>query len=152
MRPPDRRMALSLEAPVTPGTIVMPPFTTEQRRAALVDPGNETNEAFLVEQAAVIGPDNLRKLMRTWAACTDPDADDRGYVQACDREHLEISRVMDLYDVRGLLTVPHGQALKAANVAGIMEKTDVDGCLVGGASLDADEFGGICRFYDMPVI
>ena len=29
---------------------------------------------------------------------------------------------------------------------------DVDGCLVGGASLQADEFGGICRFYDMPVI
>ena len=29
---------------------------------------------------------------------------------------------------------------------------DVDGCLVGGASLQADEFGGICRFYDMPVL
>ena len=27
---------------------------------------------------------------------------------------------------------------------------DVDGCLVGGASLQADEFGGICRYYDMP--
>ena len=35
--------------------------------------------------------------------------------------------------------------------AGIMAKTDVDGCLVGGASLQVDEFGGICRFYDMPV-
>ena len=33
-----------------------------------------------------------------------------------------------------------------------MEKADVDGCLVGGASLQADEFGGICRFYDMPVL
>ena len=46
----------------------------------------------------------------------------------------------------------YGGSVKAANVAGIMEKTDVDGCLVGGASLDADEFGGICRYYDMPVI
>ena len=46
----------------------------------------------------------------------------------------------------------YGGSVKAANVAGIMEKTDVDGCLVGGASLQADEFGGICRFYDMPVI
>ncbi len=46
----------------------------------------------------------------------------------------------------------YGGSVKAANVAGIMEKPDVDGCLVGGASLQPDEFGGICRFYDMPVI
>jgi len=46
----------------------------------------------------------------------------------------------------------YGGSVKASNVAGIMEKPDVDGCLVGGASLQADEFGGICRFYDMPVL
>jgi triosephosphate isomerase len=46
----------------------------------------------------------------------------------------------------------YGGSVKAANVGGIMEKPDVDGCLVGGASLQVDEFGGICRFYDMPVI
>ena len=48
--------------------------------------------------------------------------------------------------------VLYGGSVKAANVAGIMDKTDVDGCLVGGASLHADEFGGICRFYDMPLL
>ena len=41
---------------------------------------------------------------------------------------------------------------RADNVGGIMDKADVDGCLVGGASLQVDEFGGICRFYDMPVL
>ena len=46
----------------------------------------------------------------------------------------------------------YGGSVKAANVAGIMEKDDVDGCLVGGASLQVDEFGGICRFYSMPVL
>jgi triosephosphate isomerase (TIM) len=46
--------------------------------------------------------------------------------------------------------VLYGGSVKAANVAGIMAQTDVDGCLVGGASLDHEEFGGICRFYDMP--
>ena len=46
----------------------------------------------------------------------------------------------------------YGGSVKAANVGGIMEKADVDGCLVGGASLQVDEFGGICRFYDMPVL
>jgi len=46
----------------------------------------------------------------------------------------------------------YGGSVKAANVAGIMQQPDVDGCLVGGASLQVDEFGGICRFYDMPVL
>ncbi len=44
----------------------------------------------------------------------------------------------------------YGGSVKAANIAGIMAQGDVDGTLVGGASLDAEEFGGICRFYDMP--
>ena len=48
--------------------------------------------------------------------------------------------------------IQYGGSVKAANVAGIMQQPDVDGCLVGGASLQADEFGGICRFYDMPVL
>jgi triosephosphate isomerase (TIM) len=48
--------------------------------------------------------------------------------------------------------VLYGGSVKAANVAGIMAKDDVDGALVGGASLQAEEFGGICRFYDMPVL
>ncbi len=52
----------------------------------------------------------------------------------------------------GAVRILYGGSVKAANVAGIMQQPDVDGALVGGASLQADEFGGICRFYDMPVI
>jgi triosephosphate isomerase len=48
--------------------------------------------------------------------------------------------------------VLYGGSVKAANVAGIMEKADIDGALVGGASLQADEIGGICRFHEMPVL
>jgi triosephosphate isomerase len=46
----------------------------------------------------------------------------------------------------------YGGSVKAANVAGIMAEADVDGCLVGGASLQAEEFGGICRYYSMPLL
>ena len=46
----------------------------------------------------------------------------------------------------------YGGSVKAANVAGIMAEADVDGCLVGGASLQADEFGGIRRYHDMPTL
>ncbi|WP_435745141.1 triose-phosphate isomerase [Nocardioides sp. SYSU DS0663] len=48
--------------------------------------------------------------------------------------------------------VLYGGSVKAANVAGIMAQPDVDGCLVGGASLQVEEFSGVCRYYDMPVL
>ena len=42
--------------------------------------------------------------------------------------------------------VLYGGSVKASNVASIMAQPDVDGALVGGASLDADEFVAIARF------
>ncbi|MFM7014030.1 MAG: triose-phosphate isomerase [Actinomycetota bacterium] len=40
----------------------------------------------------------------------------------------------------------YGGSVKSANVAGFLASPEVDGVLVGGASLDVDEFTGICRF------
>ncbi|HUQ00558.1 MAG TPA: triose-phosphate isomerase [Aeromicrobium sp.] len=40
----------------------------------------------------------------------------------------------------------YGGSVKADNVGAIMAMPDVDGALVGGASLDAEEFTRICRF------
>jgi triosephosphate isomerase len=40
----------------------------------------------------------------------------------------------------------YGGSVKSANVAGFLASSDVDGVLVGGASLLVDEFTGICRF------
>jgi triosephosphate isomerase len=42
--------------------------------------------------------------------------------------------------------VLYGGSVKASNIASIMAKADVDGALIGGASLDADEFVAIARF------
>ncbi len=42
--------------------------------------------------------------------------------------------------------VLYGGSMKSDNVAAIMAEKDVDGGLVGGASLDPDEFVAICRF------
>jgi triosephosphate isomerase len=39
----------------------------------------------------------------------------------------------------------YGGSVKASSTAGILAGPDVDGALVGGASLDADEFAEICR-------
>ena len=42
--------------------------------------------------------------------------------------------------------VLYGGSVKSSNIAGIMAKVDVDGVLVGGASLDPDEYVGIVRY------
>ena len=40
----------------------------------------------------------------------------------------------------------YGGSVKANNIASIMAEPDIDGALVGGASIDAEEFVRICRF------
>ena len=40
----------------------------------------------------------------------------------------------------------YGGSVKSDNIAPIMAQADVDGVLVGGASLDATEFVKICRY------
>jgi len=40
----------------------------------------------------------------------------------------------------------YGGSVKSSNIAGIMAQTDIDGVLVGGASLDPDDFVGIVRY------
>jgi triosephosphate isomerase len=57
-------------------------------------------------------------------------------------------KLAELYsaDLADGVRVLYGGSVKASNVAAIMAKPDVDGALVGGASLDPDEFVAICRF------
>jgi triosephosphate isomerase len=58
------------------------------------------------------------------------------------------TRLAELYsgDLADGVRVLYGGSVKAGNVAAIMAQTDVDGALVGGASIDADEFVGIVRY------
>ena len=83
-----------------------------------------------------------------WAIGTGEVAtpEDAQEVCAAIRERLEQSysaAVAD--DVRVL----YGGSVKMASAGGIMSQPDVDGCLVGGASLKVDEFAGICRYLDL---
>jgi triosephosphate isomerase (TIM) len=48
-------------------------------------------------------------------------------------------------ETAGIVRILYGGSVKASNTAGILAGPDVDGALVGGASLDADEFAQICR-------
>src|SRR5215217_8619845 len=103
--------------------------TTEQLDAALAGLSAEQLAGLVVAYEPV------------WAIGTGEVAtpDDAQEVCAAIR-----SRVAEVWgeEAGQAVRVLYGGSVKAANVAGIMAKTDVDGCLVGGASLDYEEFGG----------
>ena len=60
------------------------------------------------------------------------------------------TRLAELYsgDLADGVRVLYGGSVKSGNVAAIMEQPDVDGALVGGASIDPAEFAAICRYRD----
>jgi len=60
------------------------------------------------------------------------------------------TKLAELYsgDTADGIRVLYGGSVKAANVAAIMAEDDVDGALVGGASIVAEEFASICRYRD----
>ncbi|GII51647.1 triosephosphate isomerase [Planotetraspora thailandica] len=61
-------------------------------------------------------------------------------------------RLAEVYgdEVAAAVRILYGGSVKADNIAGIMAEPDIDGALVGGASLDQAEFVKICRFGEMP--
>ena len=64
------------------------------------------------------------------------------------------SRVAEVFgaDTAEQVRVLYGGSVKSGNVGTIMAQPDVDGCLVGGASLVVEEFSAIARFYDLPTL
>ncbi|HET8613905.1 MAG TPA: triose-phosphate isomerase [Actinomycetales bacterium] len=80
-----------------------------------------------------------------WAIGTGEVAtpEDAQEVCAAIRGRLQEKYSADVADAVRLL---YGGSVKASNVAAIMNQPDVDGALVGGASLKPDEFASICRY------
>ncbi|MFV0427330.1 MAG: triose-phosphate isomerase [Beutenbergiaceae bacterium] len=80
-----------------------------------------------------------------WAIGTGEVATPQDAQEVCGaiRGHLT-----QLYsgEVADKIRVLYGGSVKSGNVASIMAQPDVDGALVGGASLDADEFAAIARY------
>ncbi|QMU78609.1 triose-phosphate isomerase [Streptacidiphilus sp. PB12-B1b] len=62
-------------------------------------------------------------------------------------------RLAELYsqELADKVRVLYGGSVKSSNAAGIMAKPDVDGALIGGAALDAEEFVKIVRYRDQAV-
>ncbi|WP_407345217.1 DUF222 domain-containing protein [Pengzhenrongella phosphoraccumulans] len=88
--------------------------TSEVRRAVLADPHAPVGERFLLNQTAQVSADTLRMLARRWAAAADPEADERGYTGATEREFFDISATTGGCHLSGFLTTEHGQGLLVA--------------------------------------
>ncbi|MCP2266000.1 DUF222 domain-containing protein [Promicromonospora thailandica] len=73
-----------------------------------------TGEEVLLDLADQHGPLMFRRLVDRFAQVADPDADERGYKVASDREHLDVAKTFGGYHVHGFLTDEHGEALRAA--------------------------------------
>jgi len=58
------------------------------------------------------------------------------------------ARIADTHgrETADVVRIQYGGSVKAGNIAAIMAQPDVDGALIGGASLDAEEFASICRY------
>lgn len=84
-----------------------------------------------------------------WAIGTGEVATPEDAQEVCGAIRAAIARTWSI-EVADSTRILYGGSVKAANIASIMAQSDVDGALVGGASLQAEEFAGIARFYDMP--
>ncbi|MBS41976.1 MAG: triose-phosphate isomerase [Nocardioides sp.] len=86
-----------------------------------------------------------------WAIGTGEVATPEDAQEVCEAIRARLREVHGDVAADGV-RVLYGGSVKASNVAGIMQKADVDGALVGGASLLPDEFGAVCRYYDLPAL
>ncbi len=80
-----------------------------------------------------------------WAIGTGEVATPQDAQEVCEAIRARISQAWGEQSALGV-RVLYGGSVKSTNIAGIMAQADVDGALVGGASLDPDDFVGIVRF------
>ena len=80
-----------------------------------------------------------------WAIGTGEVATPADAQEVCEAIRARLGEVHG-QGVADAVRVLYGGSVKSGNVAAIMAETDVDGVLVGGASLDPAEFAAICRF------
>ena len=80
-----------------------------------------------------------------WAIGTGETATPEDAQEMCEAIRNRVDALYDV-EVADTVRVLYGGSVKSSNVAAIMAKADVDGALVGGASLDPEEFSKIVRY------
>ncbi len=85
-----------------------------------------------------------------WAIGTGEVAEPADAQEVCGAIRERLSAVHGS-GVAADVRILYGGSVKADNIAAIMAQPDIDGALVGGASLDAGGFARICRYRELTV-
>jgi triosephosphate isomerase len=81
-----------------------------------------------------------------WAIGTGKTATAEDAQEVCSAIRGEIE-VIGSPEIAAATRILYGGSVKATNIAEIMKQSDVDGALIGGASLDPEELARIAQFY-----
>jgi len=92
------------------------------------------------------GADLVLAYEPVWAIGTGKTASDD---QAQEAHAFIRSLLADIFEknIASQMRILYGGSVKAGNIDGLMTKPDIDGALVGGASLKAESFSRIIRFH-----
>ena len=81
-----------------------------------------------------------------WAIGTGKTASAEDAQEVCTAIRIELAKIGSI-EIAEAARILYGGSVKSSNIVEIMKQADVDGVLVGGASLDAEEFARIARFH-----
>jgi len=81
-----------------------------------------------------------------WAIGTGKTATPEDAQEVCAAIRAELIKIGS-EEIAEAARILYGGSVKSANIVEIMKQEDVDGALVGGASLDPEEFARIARFH-----
>ena len=81
-----------------------------------------------------------------WAIGTGKTATPEDAQEVCAAIRIELAKIAS-DEIAEAARILYGGSVKSANIVEIMRQPDVDGVLVGGASLDPEEFARIAKFY-----
>ena len=120
--------------------------TLEEREAG------STSEKVLGQVRAALtklSPEDVASLVIAyepiWAIGTGQTATSADAQEVCGAIRREVG-VLSGADAAQAVRIQYGGSVKAANIAELMSQPDIDGALVGGASLDPDEFARIVQY------
>ena len=115
--------------------------------------------AFVVEQLkqslhGLHKPD-LKKVVfayePVWAIGTGKTATPADAQEVCAAIRIALAKIGS-DEISAAARILYGGSVKSSNIVEIMREVDVDGVLVGGASLDPEEFARIAKFYRVAAI
>ncbi len=132
----NKKLASALAHEIYP--IVCVGETLEEREAGKAE---EIVKAQIIKGFEGIDKESLKEIVIAyepiWAIGTGKTASSDDANAMCD---FIRSTIGELYGERDSIRIQYGGSVKPGNIKELMEKSDIDGALVGGASLKADDF------------